>query len=122
MKDRNTALNLLLMISSLSLVLISCNNKKYRWQPGISAPKYYPVGECSVDFKSAGNGSHMPFDAGWGWAYGSVVSGSDYKEIPDSISINYNSSAENFTYQGKFPTQYKKLDSLFQKYDSKNTL
>ncbi|WP_449399894.1 hypothetical protein [Chryseobacterium wanjuense] len=94
MKDKNMTLNWLLMI--LISALVSCQkNKKYQWEPGISAPKYYPISESAIDFGNAGNGSRIPFDNGWGDAYGSVI-GTRYKEIPTEVFIRYNSSAENY--------------------------
>lgn len=54
MKDKNMTLNWLLMI--LISTLVSCQkNKKFQWQPGISAPKYYPVAG-HIDFGNAGYG------------------------------------------------------------------
>ncbi|SIQ95945.1 hypothetical protein [Chryseobacterium sp. RU33C] len=44
------------LMISLSL-LQSCNKNKYCWEPGISAPSYYPVGGVKVDFGNAGHGS-----------------------------------------------------------------
>jgi hypothetical protein len=44
-------------ISLTSLFLLfSCQRTKFQWQPGISAPKYYPVGGV-VDFGNAGHGT-----------------------------------------------------------------
>ncbi|GGP06634.1 hypothetical protein GCM10010992_27330 [Cloacibacterium rupense] len=75
----------------ISLFLISCEKEKktdeilvdkFWWEPGISAPKYYPIGSCVVDFGNAGNSSRMSFDNGWGDEYGSVSSGEKYKILP----------------------------------------
>lgn len=118
MKDKNITLNWLLMI--LISTLVSCQkNKKFQWQPGISAPKYYPISESTIDFGNAGNGSRMPFDNGWGNQYGFVV-GERYKEIPEEVSVKYNSSAENYLYQGNIKLPQEKILELFRKYDTGN--
>lgn len=67
----------------ISLFVISCGKEKktdevlttkFGWEPGISAPKYYPVGDVKVDFGNAGHGSLTNFDNGWGNEYGGVDS------------------------------------------------
>lgn len=50
----------------LSTLLSSCQKNKYPWEPGISAPKYYPITDVVVDFGNAGNGSLTNFDNGRG--------------------------------------------------------
>ncbi|OPC54759.1 DUF2931 family protein [Elizabethkingia anophelis] len=112
------SLNWLLMIS-LGSLLLSCSKTKYEWEPGISAPKYYPVGGVRVDFGNAGHGSLTNFDNGWGDQYGALSSGERYKEIPKEVFIHYSSCAENYTYQGTVHLPQDKLKALFQKYDPK---
>ncbi|WP_449399892.1 hypothetical protein [Chryseobacterium wanjuense] len=67
------------MIFLLSLTVSSCQKNKFQWQPGISAPKYYPIGDVKVNFGNAGHGSLTNFDNGWGNEYGGVVSGVNIK-------------------------------------------
>ncbi|BAP29376.1 uncharacterized protein CHSO_0339 [Chryseobacterium sp. StRB126] len=101
----------------LNLVLSSCQKTKFKWQPGLSAPKYYPIADVAINFENAGNGTQMPFDSGWGTEYGGVVSGDEYKDIPKEVTIRYNSSAENYVYKGKIKLPQEKIFSLFKKYD-----
>ena len=115
MKGNRIALNLLYLILILS-VLFSCQKTKYQWEPGISAPKYYPVGDVKVNFGNAGYGTLTNFENGWGKEYGGVVSGDKYKEIPKDVFIHYSSAAENYTYEGKVNLPQKKILDLFRKY------
>lgn len=108
-------LNLLLI--SLSLLLFSCQKTKYPWQPGISAPRYYPIGDVKIDFGNAGHGSITSFANGWGDQYGSVVSGDKNKDIPKELIIHYNSAAENYTYDGKVILPQEKILKLFWEYN-----
>lgn len=105
------------LLVGLSLLLFSCQKTKYPWQPGISAPKYYPVGDVKIDFGNAGNGSITSFDNGWGDQYGSVVSGDKNKDIPKELIIHYNSAAENYTYDGKVILPQEKILKLFREYN-----
>lgn len=100
----------------LSLLLSSCKKTEYSWQPGISAPKYYPVGDIRVNFGNAGNGSNFSIDPGWGKTYGAVV-GEKWKSIPKEVYVHYNSGAENYTYEGKILLQQEKIQDLFNKYN-----
>ncbi|MCW3160532.1 DUF2931 family protein [Chryseobacterium oryctis] len=102
---------------SLSVLLFSCQKTKYPWQPGISAPKYYPIADVFVDFKNGRNGSRITFDNGWGNSYGSVVSGNRYKDIPNEVFIHYNSAVENFVYKGTVNIPKEKVLRLFNQYD-----
>ncbi|WP_278351663.1 DUF2931 family protein [Chryseobacterium gleum] len=119
MKGKLILLNFLGMMF-LSIFLSSCQKNKYPWEPGISAPKYYPITDVVVDFGNAGNGTRMPFDNGWGNEYGGVVSGGQFKDIPKEVLIKYNSSAENYIYQGKVSLDQKKILALFRKYNINN--
>lgn len=109
----------------ISLFLTSCHKEKktdeilttkFWWEPGISAPRYYPVGSCLVDFGNAGHSSRMSFDNGWGNVYGGVVSGDKYKNIPSKVDITYNTAVENYTYKGSIQLDYEKILQLFRKY------
>ncbi len=93
---------------------------EYPWQPGISAPKFYLIGDAKVNFGNAGNGSINYFDNGWGDEYGAVVSGDKYKEVPKEVFIHYNSAAESYTYEGKVVLPQEKILSLFHKYNIDN--
>ncbi|WP_276702630.1 DUF2931 family protein [Chryseobacterium sp.] len=97
-------------------LLQSCSNKKYRWEAGISAPKYYPVSDVRISFENAGNGSLTSLDPGWGQTYGAVV-GEKWKNIPKEVSIHYNSGAENYTYEGKVLLPQEKIRDLFNEYN-----
>ncbi|MCW3160529.1 DUF2931 family protein, partial [Chryseobacterium oryctis] len=102
---------------SLSLVFFSCKKQeKYPWQPGISAPKYYPVAG-HVDFGIAGNGSGIAFDSGWGDTYGAVVSGERYKDIPKEVYIKYFSVVDRLEYSGNIPLPQDSIINIFKKYD-----
>jgi hypothetical protein len=109
----------------ISLFVISCGKEKktdevlttkFGWEPGISAPKYYPVGSCFVDFGNAGHSSRMSFDNGWGDKFGSVISGEKYKDIPSKVDITYNTAVENYTYKGSIQLDREKLLQMFRKY------
>jgi hypothetical protein len=110
----------------ISLFVISCGKEKktdeilttkFGWEPGISAPKYYPVGDVKVDFGNAGHGSLTNFDNGWGNEYGSVVSGDQFKDIPKEVYIHYISAVDNLQYNGKVQLPQKKILDLFQKHN-----
>ena len=116
MKELPTLRNWLIMISC-SCMLLACQKTKYRWEPAISAPKYYPVGGVKVDFGSAGNSSLTNFDNGWGEQYGSVSSGNVYKEVPTEVNIEYYSAVDNLKYKGAVNLEQEKLKNLFQKYN-----
>lgn len=115
MKGNSTLLNWLPMIF-ISFLLSSCQKTKFPWQPGISSPKYYLIGDVKVDFGNAGHGSITNFDSGWGNEYGAVVSGNKYKVPPKEVFIHYSSCAENYTYTGKVKLPQEKILNLFRKY------
>ena len=98
------------------MLLFSCQKTKYPWQPGISAPKYYPVGDVKIDFGNAGQGSLTNFDNGWGDEYG-AVSGDRNKEIPKEVYIYYISAIDNLEYNGKVILPQEKILNLFREYD-----
>ncbi|WP_346986446.1 DUF2931 family protein [Chryseobacterium sp. POE27] len=115
-KGNLTTLNFLGIIF-LSILLSSCQKNKYPWEPGISAPKYYPVGDVKIDFGNAGHGSLTNFDNGWGNEYGGVVSGEQLKDIPKEVYIHYISAVDNLQYNGKVQLPQKKILDLFQKHN-----
>ncbi|SHK28272.1 DUF2931 family protein [Epilithonimonas mollis] len=104
-----------LLLISLSLLLFSCQKKKYPWQPGISAPRYYPVAG-HVDFGNAGNGSNTSFANGWGDQYGGVVSGNQLKEVPKQVYIDYYSVVDGKGFSGEVLLPQEKILDLFREY------
>ena len=96
------------------MLVSSCHKKpkRYSWEPGISAPKYYPVAG-TVDFGNAGNGSNTSFANGWGDDYGYVV-GDKYKEIPKKVYIDYYSVVDGKGFHGEVPLPEEKLKALFE--------
>ncbi|HAY3550864.1 DUF2931 family protein [Elizabethkingia meningoseptica] len=100
---------------SLSILLFSCQKIKYPWQPGISAPKYYPVAG-NISFNNAGHGSNTSFANGWGSEYGSVVSGDKYKEIPKNVYIDYYSVVDGKDFKGEVHLDQQEILKLFRKY------
>ena len=116
-KEKFICQSLAFMISLSLLFLFSCQKTKFQWEPGISAPKYYLVGDVKIDFGNAGHGSLTNFDPGWGNIYGAVSSGDIYKEAPKEVLIHYASCAENYTYEGKVLLPQERIRSLFEKYN-----
>ena len=106
------------LMISLSL-LQSCNKNKYCWEPGISAPSYYPVGGVKVDFGNAGHGSLTNFDNGWGDTYGAVV-GEKWKDVPKEVFISYCNATDNLVYEGKVLLPQEKIRDLFNQYNLDN--
>lgn len=112
-KGNTTHLFWMLLIS-LSF-LHSCNKKKYRWEAGISAPKYYPVAG-NVNFGNAGNGANIAFDSGWGNTYGAVV-GEKWKDTPREVYIDYYSVVDGKRFKGKVSIPQEKIKDLFNEYN-----
>jgi hypothetical protein len=121
MKDKNTLLSWLLMI--LLIALISCFNKKenekslkaadtYNWTAAISSPKFYPIGNVTVDFGYASANVLTSFDSGWGDTSGNFISGKKYKPAPKKVYIKYTCGANNFVYEGtlKLPKENRRPD------------
>lgn len=104
------------LIICLSFLFISCDKKQYRWEAGISAPIYYPIGDIRVSFDNAENGSTTNIDPGWGQTYRSVV-GEKWKSAPKEVLIHYASAAENYTYEGKVMLPQKIIRDLFNEYN-----
>lgn len=108
---------LLTIISLISLfMLFSCHKTKFQWEPGISAPKYYPVAG-NVNFGNAGHGSNTAFDNGWEDTYGAVSSGDRYKEAPKEVYINYYSVVDSKNFEGIVKLPQEKIRYLFEKYN-----
>lgn len=112
-----------ILVVILCLLLNSCRDKikpkpnnKFWWEAGISAPKYYPIAG-NVDFVNcAGNGSNVSFDNGWGFSYGSIVSGEKFKNLPKEVYIKYYSIVDAKDYKGTVALPYNKILALFNKY------
>jgi hypothetical protein len=112
-----------ILVVILCLLLNSCRDKikpkpnnKFWWEAGISAPKYYPIGDVKVDLEYSGNSSLTNFDNGWGFSYGSIVSGEKFKNIPKQATIQYYSAVENLKFEGTIQLPQEKILALFNKY------
>lgn len=118
MKDSRIIHNWMLMTISLTslFMLFSCQRTKFQWEPGISAPRNYPVAGY-VDFGNAGHGSNTSFQNGWGNTYGAVSSGDIYKEAPKEVYINYYSVVDGKNFEGKVLLPQERIRSLFEKYN-----
>ena len=88
------------------LVLAGCSPKdKYEWNAGLSGPKYYPSGAPRVEYfykgKSvAGASIGTGADQGWGVTAGGYSGGEQYKDIPDSVAVQWVCSVDNYLYKG----------------------
>ena len=88
------------------LVLAGCSPKdKYEWNAGLSGPKYYPSGAPRVEYfykgKSvAGASIGTGADQGWGVTAGGYSGGDQYKDIPDSVAVQWVCSVDNYLYRG----------------------
>ena len=88
------------------VVLAGCNPKdKYEWNAGLSGPKYYPSGAPRVEYfykgKSvAGASIGTGADQGWGVTAGGYSGGDQYKDIPDSVAVQWVCSVDNYLYKG----------------------
>ena len=88
------------------LVLAGCSPKdKYEWNAGLSGPKYYPSGAPRVEYfykgKSvAGASIGTGADQGWGVTAGGYSGGDQYKDIPDSVAVQWVCSVDNYLYKG----------------------
>ena len=118
MKDSRIIHNWMLMTISLTslFMLFSCQRTKFQWEPGISAPRNYPVAGY-VDFGNAGHGSNTSFQNGWGNTYGAVSSGDIYKEAPKEVYINYYSVVDGKNFEGKVLLPQERIRRLFEKYN-----
>lgn len=88
------------------VVLAGCSPKdKYEWNAGLSGPKYYPSGAPRVEYfykgKSvAGASIGTGADQGWGVTAGGYSGGEQYKDIPDSVTVQWVCSVDNYLYKG----------------------
>ena len=88
------------------LVLAGCSPKdKDEWYAGLSGPKYYPSGAPRVEYfykgKSvAGASIGTGADQGWGVTAGGYSGGDQYKDIPDSVAVQWVCSVDNYLYKG----------------------
>ena len=88
------------------VVLAGCSPKdKYEWNAGMSAPKYYGNGGPMVEYfykgKSvAGASIGTGADQGWGVTAGGYSGGEQYKDIPDSVAVQWVCSVDNYLYKG----------------------
>ena len=88
------------------VVLAGCSPKdKYEWNAGLSGPKYYPSGAPRVEYfykgkTVAGASIGTGADQGWGVTAGGYSGGEQYKDIPDSVAVQWVCSVDNYLYKG----------------------
>ncbi len=102
------------------LVLVGCSPKdKYEWNAGLSGPKYYPSGAPRVEYfykgKSvAGASIGTGADQGWGVTAGGYSGGDQYKDIPDSVAVQWVCSVDNYLYKGGTRLPRERMLELFK--------
>ena len=102
------------------LVLAGCSPKdKYEWNAGLSGPKYYPSGAPRVEYfykgKSvAGASIGTGADQGWGGTAGGYSGGEQYKDIPDSVAVQWVCSVDNYLYKGGTRLPRERMLELFK--------
>ena len=102
------------------LVLAGCSPKdKYEWNAGLSGPKYYPSGAPRVEYfykgKSvAGASIGTGADQGWGVTAGGYSGGEQYKDIPDSVAVQWVCSVDNYLYRGGARLPRERMLELFK--------
>ena len=102
------------------LVLAGCSPKdKYEWNAGLSGPKYYPSGAPRVEYfykgKSvAGASIGTGADQGWGVTAGGYSGGEQYKDIPDSVAVQWVCSVDNYLYKGGARLPRERMLELFK--------
>lgn len=102
------------------LVLADCSPKdKYEWNAGMSAPKYYGNGGPMVEYfykgKSvAGASIGTGADQGWGVTAGGYSGGEQYKDIPDSVAVQWVCSVDNYLYKGGARLPRERMLELFK--------
>ena len=102
------------------LVLAGCSPKdKYEWNAGLSGPKYYPSGAPRVEYfykgKSvAGASIGTGADQGWGVTAGGYSGGEQYKDIPDSVAVQWVCSVDNYLYRGGTRLPRERMLELFK--------
>ena len=102
------------------MVLAGCSPKdKYEWNAGLSGPKYYPSGAPRVEYfykgKSvAGASIGTGADQGWGVTAGGYSGGDQYKDIPDSVAVQWVCSVDNYLYRGGTRLPRERILELFK--------
>ena len=102
------------------VVLAGCSPKdKYEWNAGLSGPKYYPSGAPRVEYfykgKSvAGASIGTGADQGWGVTAGGYSGGEQYKDIPDSVAVQWVCSVDNYLYKGGTRLPRERMLELFK--------
>ena len=102
------------------VVLAGCSPKdKYEWNAGLSGPKYYPSGAPRVEYfykgKSvAGASIGTGADQGWGVTAGGYSGGDQYKDIPDSVAVQWVCSVDNYLYRGGTRLPRERMLELFK--------
>ena len=102
------------------MVLAGCSPKdKYEWNAGLSGPKYYPSGAPRVEYfykgKSvAGASIGTGADQGWGVTAGGYSGGDQYKDIPDSVAVQWVCSVDNYLYKGGTRLPRERMLELFK--------
>ena len=102
------------------VVLTGCSPKdKYEWNAGLSGPKYYPSGAPRVEYfykgKSvAGASIGTGADQGWGVTAGGYSGGDQYKDIPDSVAVQWVCSVDNYLYKGGARLPRERMLELFK--------
>ena len=102
------------------MVLAGCSPKdKYEWNAGLSGPKYYPSGAPRVEYfykgKSvAGASIGTGADQGWGVTAGGYSGGDQYKDIPDSVAVQWVCSVDNCLYKGGTRLPRERMLELFK--------
>ena len=102
------------------MVLAGCSPKdKYEWNAGLSGPKYYPSGAPRVEYfykgKSvAGASIGTGADQGWGVTAGGYSGGEQYKDIPDSVAVQWVCSVDNYLYKGGTRLPRERMLELFK--------
>ena len=102
------------------LALADCSPKdKYEWNAGLSGPKYYPSGAPRVEYfykgKSvAGASIGTGADQGWGVTAGGYSGGDQYKDIPDSVAVQWVCSVDNYLYKGGTRLPRERMLELFK--------
>ena len=102
------------------VVLAGCSPKdKYEWNAGLSGPKYYPSGAPRVEYfykgKSvAGASIGTGADQGWGVTAGGYSGGDQYKDIPDSVAVQWVCSVDNYLYKGGARLPRERMLELFK--------
>lgn len=107
--------------------MAACQNNrnmidKFYWNPGQSAPNYYPVETSNIFFAFADGGGVGGLGAisgyggnSWGINTAGAAVGREFKPVPIRLDITYLSYAENKFYTGSFKLPYHTMLSLFQK-------